>query len=131
VAHGTGRPVRCGRIAYQPPAGPGRAAESSTGRLHGEQWGAEKKNQIDYYDSRFPGTDLKNPSFAGIARSMGADGTTISGPGEVGDALRAATASGRPTVLENMVNQELGEPFRRDALRKPTRLLAKYASYTR
>jgi sulfoacetaldehyde acetyltransferase len=94
------------------------------------QWGAEKKNQIDYYDSRFPGTDLKNPSFAGIARSMGADGTTVSGPGEVGDALRAATASGRPAVLEIMVNQELGEPFRRDALRKPTRLLAKYASYT-
>jgi sulfoacetaldehyde acetyltransferase len=94
------------------------------------QRGAEKKNQIDYYDSRSPGTDLKNPSFAGIARAMGADGTTVSRPGEVGDAWRAATGSGRPTVLEVMVNQELGEPFRRDALRKPTRLLAKYASYT-
>jgi sulfoacetaldehyde acetyltransferase len=94
------------------------------------QWGAEKKNQIDYYDSRFPGTDLKNPSFAGIARAMGADGTTVSEPGEIGDALRAASASGRPTVLEVMVNQELGDPFRRDALRKPTRLLPKYANYT-
>jgi sulfoacetaldehyde acetyltransferase len=94
------------------------------------QWGAEKKNQIDYYDSRFPGTDLKNPSFAGIARAMGADGTTVSVPGDVGDALRAASASGKPAVLEVMVNQELGDPFRRDALRKPTRLLPKYAAYT-
>jgi sulfoacetaldehyde acetyltransferase len=61
---------------------------------------------------------------------MGADGTTVSEPGEIGDALRAASASGRPTVLEVMVNQELGDPFRRDALRKPTRLLPKYANYT-
>ncbi|HMK96445.1 MAG TPA: sulfoacetaldehyde acetyltransferase [Acidimicrobiales bacterium] len=94
------------------------------------QWGAEKKNQIDYYGSRFPGTELKNPSFAGIARAMGADGTTVSRPDQVGDALRAAVASGRPAVLELMLNQELGEPFRRDALRKPTRLLPKYASYS-
>ena len=47
-----------------------------------------------------------------------------------GDALSAATSSGRPTVLEVMVNQQLGEPFRRDALHKPTRLLAKYAAYS-
>lgn len=94
------------------------------------QWGAEKKNQIDYYANRFAGTDLVNPSFAGIARAMGADGVTVSRPEDVGEALRAAVASGRPTVLELMVTQELGEPFRRDALRKPRRLLPKYAAYT-
>lgn len=94
------------------------------------QWGAEKKNQIDYYGSRFAGTNLKNPSFAGIARAMGADGATVSSPDQVGDALRSAVASGRPTVLELMLNEELGEPFRRDALRKPTRLLPKYSAYS-
>jgi sulfoacetaldehyde acetyltransferase len=94
------------------------------------QWGAEKKNQIDYYGNRFAGTNLKNPSFAGIARAMGADGTTVADPGQLADALSAAIASGRPTVLEVMVTEELGEPFRRDALRKPTRLLPKYAAYT-
>ena len=46
------------------------------------------------------------------------------------DALRQAIAANRPTVLELVVNQELGEPFRRDALRKPKRLLAKYAAYS-
>ncbi|HXV24209.1 MAG TPA: sulfoacetaldehyde acetyltransferase, partial [Alphaproteobacteria bacterium] len=94
------------------------------------QWGAEKKNQIDYYADRFIGTNLKNPSFAGIAKAMGAEGITVSHPGEVGDALRRATSSDRCTVLEVMLTQELGDPFRRDALKKPKRLLPKYAGYT-
>ena len=94
------------------------------------QWGAEKKNQIDYYGNRFIGSNLKNPSFAGIARAMGAEGVTVDQPGALGDVLRHAVASNRPTVLEVMVNQELGEPFRRDALKKPKRLLEKYAAYS-
>ena len=61
------------------------------------QWGAEKKNQIDYYDDRYIGTNLDNPSFAGIAKAMGADGITVSSPSEVGDALRAAATSSRCT----------------------------------
>lgn len=94
------------------------------------QWGAEKRNQIDFYANRFAGTDLRNPSFAGIAQAMGAEGRTVSQPDEIADALRAALAAGRPSVLEIMTTQELGEPFRRDALKKPNRLLAKYAAYT-
>jgi sulfoacetaldehyde acetyltransferase len=94
------------------------------------QWGAEKKNQIDFYADRFVGTNLKNPSFAGIARAMGAEGITVAHPGEVGDALRTAVASSKPTVLELMVTQELGDPFRRDALKKPVRALDKYKAYT-
>ncbi|HMR33445.1 MAG TPA: sulfoacetaldehyde acetyltransferase [Geminicoccaceae bacterium] len=92
------------------------------------QWGAEKKNQIDFYADRYLGTELKNPSFAGIAKAMGADGITVAHPDQIGDALKAAVASGRPTVLELMLNQELGDPFRRDALKKPKRLLEKYAA---
>ena len=94
------------------------------------QWGAEKKNQIDYYADRYIGTNLKNPSFAGIAKAMGAEGITVSHPGEIGEALRQATSSNRCTVLELMLTQELGDPFRRDALKKPKRLLPKYAGYT-
>jgi sulfoacetaldehyde acetyltransferase len=93
------------------------------------QWGAEKRNQIDYYDSRFLGTNLDNPSFAEIARAMGARGTRVDHPDQVGDALRDATGSGAPTVLEVMVTDELGEPFRRDALKKPVRYLAKYRGF--
>ncbi len=94
------------------------------------QWGAEKKNQIDFYADRFVGTNLKNPSFAGIAKAMGAEGITVGHPDQVGDALKSAVASNKPTVLELMVTQELGDPFRRDALKKPVRSLDKYKAYT-
>ena len=93
------------------------------------QWGAEKRNQIDFYDNRFLGTNLVNPSFAEIARAMGADGIRVDAPDQVGDALRQAAASDRATVLEVMVSQELGDPFRRDALAKPVRLLEKYRDF--
>ncbi|MCZ6483914.1 MAG: sulfoacetaldehyde acetyltransferase [Alphaproteobacteria bacterium] len=94
------------------------------------QWGAEKKNQVDFYDDRYVGTNLVNPSFAAIARAMGADGIKVTHPGEIGDALRQGTKADKPTVIEVMVTQELGDPFRRDALTKPVRLLPKYKDYT-
>jgi sulfoacetaldehyde acetyltransferase len=93
------------------------------------QWGAEKKNQIDFYDDRFVGTNLSNPSFAAIGEAMGARGVRVDDPSVLGDALRESAAADRATVLEVVVNQELGDPFRRDALRKPVRLLEKYAGY--
>jgi len=93
------------------------------------QWGAEKRNQIDFFGDRFLGTNLANPSFAEIARAMGARGVRVEAPDQVGDALREATASDRATVLEVVVSQELGEPFRRDALRRPVRLLEKYRAF--
>ncbi|SDR17521.1 sulfoacetaldehyde acetyltransferase [Rhizobiales bacterium GAS113] len=92
------------------------------------QWGAEKKNQIDYYADRFIGTNLENPSFAGIAQSMGAKGIKVDHPDKLGDAMRQAVANEHCTVLEVMVTEELGDPFRRDALKKPKRLLDKYAA---
>ncbi len=93
------------------------------------QWGAEKKNHVDFYSNRFLGVNLENPSFAAVARAMGAEGHTIEKLSDVGPALRAACAAqteGRTTILEMMVTRELGDPFRRDALRKPRRLLEKY-----
>ena len=93
------------------------------------QWGAEKKNQIDYYADRYVGTNLANPSFPGIARAMGANGIRVDAPDQIGDALRAAARSGVCTVIEIMLTQELGEPFRRDALKKPERFLDRYKPY--
>jgi sulfoacetaldehyde acetyltransferase len=98
--------------------------------FNNQQWGAEKKNQVDFYADRYVGTNLDNPSFAGIAEAMGANGIKVDAPDQVGDGLKEAIASGRPSVLEIMVTQELGEPFRRDALKKPHRLLPKYQAYS-
>ncbi len=100
--------------------------------FHNKQWGAEKKNQVDFYSRRFLGTDLENPSFAAIARSMGADGVVVDKLGDVGPALAAACEAqkqGKTTILEVMVTRELGDPFRRDALSMPVRKLEKYKDF--
>jgi sulfoacetaldehyde acetyltransferase len=94
------------------------------------QWGAEKKNQIDYFEKRFLGTNLKNPDFAEVAEAMGAHGLTVEHVDEIGDALRGAVKSGKPTIINMMLTQELGDPFRRDAFKQPKRLLAKYRKYS-
>ena len=94
------------------------------------QWGAEKKNQIDYYADRFIGTNLKNPSFAAIAESMGARGIRVDRPDMIGDAVKEAAKSEVATVIEVMATEELGDPFRRDALKKPVRVLDKYKGYS-
>jgi len=94
------------------------------------QWGAEKKNHVDFYENRFVGVNLdKQPSWAAVARAMGAEGATIDKLSDVGPALRAAASAqgeGKTTVLEMMVTRELGDPFRRDALSLPVRHLEKY-----
>ena len=81
------------------------------------------------FNNGFVGTNLANPSFAEVARAMGANGIRVSSADEIGDALQTATSADVATVLEVVVNQELGEPFRRDALQKPVRHLAKYQAY--
>jgi sulfoacetaldehyde acetyltransferase len=97
------------------------------------QWGAEKKNHVDFYSRRFQAVDLSSPSWAGIAKAFGCEGVTVDRLADVGPALLSsieAQAEGRTTVIEMMVTQELGDPFRRDALSKPVRYLDKYRAYT-
>ncbi len=92
-----------------------------------QQWGAEKRNQLDFFDGREVATNLDNPDFSAVARAMGADGVRVEHLDQVGDALTAAIASNRPTVLTLRLSQALAAPFRRDAFKPtPTRLLEKY-----
>jgi sulfoacetaldehyde acetyltransferase len=96
------------------------------------QWGAEKKNHVDFYSRRFQGVNLENPSWARVAQAFGCEGVTVERLADVGPALQAAVEAqpdGRTTVIEMMVTQELGDPFRRDALSKPVRHLPKYKDY--
>ena len=97
--------------------------------FNNNQWGAEKKNQIDYFDSRFVGTPLNNPDFSEVARTMGAEGYRVEHEDEVSDALKAALRIGKPAVVEIMLTQELVEPLRRDAFKPPRRLLPKYKKF--
>ena len=94
------------------------------------QWGAEKKNHVDFYNRRYLGVALDNqPHWANVAIAMGAEGLRIDQLADVGPALAEACDAqkrGRTTILEIMVTKELGDPFRRDALALPTRFLNKY-----
>lgn len=101
--------------------------------FHNRQWGAEKKNQVDFYNRRFVAGELDNESFAGIARAMGAEAIVVDRLEDVGAALKKAVDlqmnQGKTCVIEIMCTRELGDPFRRDALAKPVRFLDKYKDY--
>jgi sulfoacetaldehyde acetyltransferase len=88
------------------------------------QWGAEKRNSTLWYDDNFIGTELdEQVSYAGIAKACGLQGVIARTMDELRDALAKAVEDqmkhGKTTLIEAMINQELGEPFRRDAMKKP------------
>ena len=87
------------------------------------QWGAEKRNSILWYDNNFVGTELdRHLSYAKLADACGLKGVVVRTQQELTDALREsceAQKQGKTTFIEVLLNQELGEPFRRDAMKKP------------
>ncbi|MDD9725459.1 sulfoacetaldehyde acetyltransferase [Roseovarius sp. SK2] len=88
------------------------------------QWGAEKRNSTLWFDDNFVGTELDDDvSYAGIANACGLKGVVARTMDELTDALNTAIKeqmeNGTTTLIEAMINQELGEPFRRDAMKKP------------
>ena len=87
------------------------------------QWGAEKRNSILWYDDNFVGTELDpDLSYAKVAEGCGLKGVTVKSMDELTNSLRTACdeqANGVTTFIEVILNQELGEPFRRDAMKKP------------
>lgn len=103
--------------------------------FHNRQWGAEKKNQVDFYGRRFVAGELDGEeNYSEIAKAMGAEGVRVDDLEEVGPALDEAIKNqmedGTTTVIEVMCTKELGAPFRKDALSTPVRYLEKYSDYT-
>ena len=87
------------------------------------QWGAEKRNSILWYDNNFVGTELDPElSYAKIAEACGSKGVEVKTPSELTEAIKTSCVEqqkGITTFIEVILNQELGEPFRRDAMKKP------------
>ncbi|MEM7170684.1 MAG: sulfoacetaldehyde acetyltransferase [Pseudomonadota bacterium] len=87
------------------------------------QWGAEKRNTTLWYDNNFVGTELDpHLSYAKVAEGCGLKGVTVQTQETLTSALKEACAAqkdGVTTFIEVILNQELGEPFRRDAMKKP------------
>ncbi|NBR39330.1 MAG: sulfoacetaldehyde acetyltransferase, partial [Alphaproteobacteria bacterium] len=88
------------------------------------QWGAEKRNTTLWYDNNFVGTELDpHLSYAKVAEGCGLKGVSVTTMEELTEALKTAVdeqmSSKTTTFIEVILNQELGEPFRRDAMKKP------------
>ncbi len=87
------------------------------------QWGAEKRNTTLWYDDNFIGTELDpNLSYAKVAEGCGLKGVSVATMEDLTAELTKACeaqAKGVTTFIEVLLNQELGEPFRRDAMKKP------------
>ena len=87
------------------------------------QWGAEKRNSILWFDDNFVGTELDpHLSYAKVAVACGLKGVQVKTPAELTEALRESCEAQKKrvtTFIEVILNQELGEPFRRDAMKKP------------
>jgi sulfoacetaldehyde acetyltransferase len=88
------------------------------------QWGAEKRNSTLWYDDNFVGTELdEDVSYAAIASACGLEGVQARTMSELTEMLDKAVddqmKNGKTTLIEVLINQELGEPFRRDAMKKP------------
>ena len=87
------------------------------------QWGAEKRNTTLWYNNNFVGTELDPKlNYAKIAEACGFKGVRVNTPEELTDALKLSCIEqmqGTTTFIEVMLNQELGEPFRRDAMKSP------------
>jgi sulfoacetaldehyde acetyltransferase len=88
------------------------------------QWGAEKRNTTLWFDDNFVGTELDHDvSYVAIARACGLEGVQATSMIDLTERLNAAIKAqmkeGKTTFIEVMTNQELGEPFRRDAMKRP------------
>lgn len=97
------------------------------------QWGAEKRNSTLWYNDNFVGTELDpEVSYADLAKACGLQGVKARTQDELRDALAKAVEDqmkhGKTTLIEAMINQELGEPFRRDAMKKPVEVAGISAS---
>jgi sulfoacetaldehyde acetyltransferase len=90
------------------------------------QWGAEKRNSILWFDDNFVGTELDPElSYAKVANSCGLKGVTVKTMEETTKAIKQSCEDQKKSIttfIEVILNQELGEPFRRDAMKKPVKV---------
>ncbi|MCP4329635.1 MAG: sulfoacetaldehyde acetyltransferase [Alphaproteobacteria bacterium] len=91
------------------------------------QWGAEKRNTTLWYDDNFVGTELNvGVEYAKIADACGVKGVKADTMDGLTEALRTAIKEqmedGVTTFIEAVLNQELGDPFRRDAMKAPVQV---------
>merc|ERR1719329_1498593 len=102
-------------------------ASGHHGCLRNFQWGAEKRNTTLWYSDNFVGTELNyGVEYAEVANACGLRGVKVDSVDALekalADAIEGQMTRGETTFIEVILNQELGEPFRRDAMTAPNRI---------
>ena len=97
------------------------------------QWGAEKRNTTLWYSDNFVGTELNaGVEYAQVAAACGLHGVKVETPADLEKAMQSAIEGqmkrNETTLIEVVLNQELGEPFRRDAMTAPVKVAGVNAS---
>src|SRR5690625_5050453 len=83
--------------------------------FNNKSWAAEKKNQVDFYDDRYVGSDISAPDFASVAESMGALGYSIDRAEDIAPVIKEVLEKRKPAVLNIYVDgTQLAPPFRKD-----------------
>lgn len=72
--------------------------------------GNERAFQNEHYGGRFFAVDYNNPDFGALARVFGAHGEHVTRPGELEPALRRAFASGKPAIVNVMIDKNTLAP---------------------
>jgi acetolactate synthase-1/2/3 large subunit len=68
------------------------------------QWGMIKAAQMAAYDARYIGVDFEDVRYDQVAQAMGCWGERVEAPEEIGPALERAAASGKPAILDVLVD---------------------------
>lgn len=72
--------------------------------------GNERAFQNEHYGGRFYAVDYNNPDFGALAKVFGAHGEHVTRPGDLEGALQRAFASGKPAIVDVMIDQHTLAP---------------------
>ncbi|MFN7085951.1 MAG: thiamine pyrophosphate-binding protein [Burkholderiales bacterium] len=85
--------------------------------LNDQGLGNERAFQQEHYGGRFYAVDYRNPDFGALARVFGAHGEQVRKPQDLEGALQRAFASGKPALVDVLIDQNTLAPvvYRRQA----------------
>jgi acetolactate synthase-1/2/3 large subunit len=72
--------------------------------------GNERAFQNEHYGGRFFAVDYQNPDFGALARVFGAYGEQVKHPGDLEGAIQRAFDSGKPAVIDVLIDQKTLAP---------------------
>ena len=85
--------------------------------MNNKCWGAEKAYQRDFFGERYIGANVSSPPFDKVAELYGAAGFRVERTSELGEAVAAALACGKPAVIDVAVDPDALYSFRRDSFK--------------